>query len=99
MHVLILRGNFSQLGGSAFESDAAIAQHDELGFVGLVAFGLLKRHVAPAAYGNVFRDEERIAQLMGDEDRADASSRSRSFIASSLIVRAVGGSRPAVGSS
>ena len=62
----------AQLAGIALERDLAVAQHDELRLVGLLRRGLLERQLAAAPERRVLGDVEGVAQLVGDDDRADA---------------------------
>ena len=62
-----------QLVGVALEDDVAVAQHDELGFVDLPVVGADGARMSPVlAHGRVRRDVERVAQLVRDDDGADA---------------------------
>src|SRR5262249_43216881 len=72
LDVRIARRGGADLGGVAFERNASVLQHDELRLVRLLAIGLLEDHFLAISRCGVFGDEERVAELMRDEHRADS---------------------------
>ena len=68
--VLVVRS--PQFGGIAFKRNHALAQHDELGLVRLLRIGPRDAEAASFANGLMVGGEERVAQLMGHNDRTDA---------------------------
>src|SRR3954471_7393998 len=61
----------AQLRGVALEHEDAILEHDELRLVALLCVGLDDVQRGAALHCLVFGDEERIAELVRHDDRAD----------------------------
>ena len=77
----------------------AVLEHHEIGFLDLVVTGAAMS-TSPGCHASAMwrGDVERVAQLVRDQHRGDAS-RSRSLMISASMVSEVIGSRPVVGSS